>query len=161
VGRDEPGGRKKCEAPRVSQPLVDRLSPKMQAKLTLLVRNRAQSDTTGTGVDVLLEMSGSPVAIQEGFRALRAGGRASLLGIPTEWVPLDLVNEVIFKGVTVQGIYGRRMYETWAQMTALLTHGGLNLEALFGEQKPFEDFENAFRLLQGGFADKVLLTPHA
>jgi threonine 3-dehydrogenase len=106
-------------------------------------------------------MSGSSVAIHEGFHALRAGGRASLLGIPTEWVPLDLVNEVIFKGVTVQGIYGRRMYETWAQMTAWLTHGGLNLEALFGEQKPFEDFENAFRLLQSGFADKVLLTPHA
>jgi threonine 3-dehydrogenase len=121
---------------------------------------RIKSDTNGTGVDVLLEMSGSPVAIQEGFRVVRAGGRVSLLGIPTEWVPLDLVNEVIFKGVTVQGIYGRRMYETWVQMTALLRNGGLNLEPLFGEQRSFEDFAEAFRLLQGGFAGKVLLTPH-
>jgi len=64
-------------------------------------------ETDGTGVDVLLEMSGNPTAIQQGFKALRAGGRASLLGIPTESVPLDLVNDVIFKGATVQGIYGR------------------------------------------------------
>ena len=56
------------------------------------------SETDGTGVDVLLEMSGNPTAIQQGFKALRAGGRASLLGIPTESVPLDLVNDVIFKG---------------------------------------------------------------
>ncbi|HKE09029.1 MAG TPA: L-threonine 3-dehydrogenase, partial [Candidatus Acidoferrum sp.] len=68
--------------------------------------------TGGTGVDVLLEMSGVSSAIQQGFKALRAGGRASLLGIPTENVPLDLVNDVIFKGATVQGIYGRRMYQT-------------------------------------------------
>src|SRR5271167_155682 len=68
--------------------------------------------TNGTGVDVLLEMSGNPTAIQQGFKALRAGGRASLLGIPTENVALDLVQDVIFKGATVQGIYGRRMYET-------------------------------------------------
>src|SRR5437879_11660645 len=53
-----------------------------------------KSETSGTGVDVLLEMSGNPAAIQQGFRALRAGGRASLLGIPTESVPLDLVNDV-------------------------------------------------------------------
>src|SRR5208283_3843119 len=70
------------------------------------------AETQGTGVDALLEMSGNPTAIQQGFKALRAGGRASLLGIPTESVPLDLVNDVIFKGATVQGIYGRRMYET-------------------------------------------------
>src|ERR1700756_306999 len=81
---------------------------------------RIKAETSGTGVDVLLEMSGNPAAIQQGFRALRAGGRASLLGIPTESVPLDLVNDVIFKGATVQGIYGRRMYETWVEMTALL-----------------------------------------
>src|ERR1700742_3131308 len=73
--------------------------------------------TNGTGVDALLEMSGNPTAIQQGFSALRAGGRASLLGIPTENVPLDLVKDVIFKGATVQGIYGRRMYETWVRLT--------------------------------------------
>jgi threonine 3-dehydrogenase len=118
------------------------------------------AETGGTGVDALLEMSGNPTAIQQGFKALRAGGRASLLGIPTETVPLDLVNDVIFKGATVQGIYGRRMYETWVQMTSLLKAGRLNLEPLFGERTLLDKFENAFSLLQGGLAGKILMYPN-
>ena len=121
---------------------------------------RILAETGGTGVDALLEMSGNPTAIQQGFKALRAGGRASLLGIPTENVPLDLVNDVIFKGATVQGIYGRRMYGTWVQMTALLKAGRLNLEPLFGEREPLEKFEDAFAKLQGGLAGKILLYPN-
>src|SRR3984957_17705644 len=117
------------------------------------------ADTSNTGVNVLLEMSGNPPAIQQGFAALRAGGRASLLGIPTEAVPLDLVNDVIFKGATVQGIYGRRMYATWVQMTALLKAGRLNLEPLFGERTSLEKFEDAFKLLRGGLAGKILMYP--
>jgi threonine 3-dehydrogenase len=118
------------------------------------------AETSGTGVDVLLEMSGVPSAIQQGFKALRAGGRASLLGIPTENVPLDLVNDVIFKGATVQGIYGRRMYQTWVQMTALLKAGRLNLEPLFGEKIALEKFEDAFSKLQNGLAGKILIYPN-
>jgi len=121
---------------------------------------RILGETNKTGVDVLLEMSGNPAAIQQGFKSLRAGGRASLLGIPTENVPLDLVNDVIFKGATVQGIYGRRMYGTWVQMTALLKAGRLNLEPLFGERTTLDKFENAFSLLQGGLAGKILLYPN-
>jgi threonine 3-dehydrogenase len=118
------------------------------------------AETDGTGVDALLEMSGNPTAIQQGFKALRAGGRASLLGIPTENVPLDLVSDVIFKGATVQGIYGRRMYETWVQMTSLLKAGRLNLDPLFGERASLDKFENAFTLLQSGLAGKILLYPN-
>src|SRR5229473_1958431 len=121
---------------------------------------RILAETNGTGVDALLEMSGNPMAIQQGFKALRAGGRASLLGIPTENVPLDFVNDVIFKGATVQGIYGRRMYETWVQMAALLKAGKLNLEPLFGERASLDKFESAFILLQGGLAGKILLYPN-
>jgi threonine 3-dehydrogenase len=122
--------------------------------------NKILEATGGTGVDVLLEMSGVPTAIQQGFKALRAGGRASLLGIPTENVPLDLVNDVIFKGATVQGIYGRRMYQTWVQMTALLKAGRLNLEPLFGETVALENFEAAFSKLQNGLAGKILIYPN-
>jgi threonine 3-dehydrogenase len=116
--------------------------------------------TGGTGVDVLMEMSGNPAAIQQGFKALRAGGRASLLGIPTENVPLDLVQDVIFKGATVQGIYGRRMYDTWVQMTALLRAGRVNLQPLFGEKVELENFETAFARLQNGLAGKILMYPN-
>ena len=116
--------------------------------------------TGGTGVDALLEMSGNPGAIQQGFKVLRAGGRASLLGIPTENVPLDLVQDVIFKGATVQGIYGRRMYNTWVQMTALLKAGRVNLQPLFGERLDLEDFEDAFAKLNRGLAGKILMYPN-
>jgi threonine 3-dehydrogenase len=119
---------------------------------------RIKSETNETGVDVLLEMSGNVAAILQGFRALRGGGRASLLGIPTETVPLDLVNDVIFKGVTVQGIYGRRMFETWVQMTALLKSGQVKLDPLFGEQRSLENFEDAFDLLRSGYPGKIMLS---
>ncbi|HLQ00396.1 MAG TPA: L-threonine 3-dehydrogenase [Candidatus Limnocylindria bacterium] len=121
---------------------------------------RIKKDTAGTGVDVLLEMSGNQGAIAQGFRALRAGGRASLLGIPSNPVSLDLVNDVIFKGATVRGIYGRRMFETWVQMTSLLKAGRLNLDPLFGERTSLEKFDEAFSLLQGGHAGKVLFYPN-
>ena len=116
--------------------------------------------TDGAGVDVMLEMSGHPDAIHKGFQMLRPGGRASLLGIPKDPVMLDLVNDVIFKGATVQGIYGRRMFETWVQMTELLKHGRLNLEPLFKERMPLEKFDDAFSLLESGQAGKILFYPN-
>jgi threonine 3-dehydrogenase len=115
--------------------------------------------TGGTGVDVLLEMSGHPDAIHQGFHMLRAGGRASLLGIPTQPVTFDLVSDIIFKGAVVQGIFGRRMFETWVQMTALLKAHRLNLELLFREKLGLDQFAQAFSLLHGGRAGKVLFYP--
>ena len=116
--------------------------------------------TRGTGVDVLLEMSGHPTAIQQGFRMLRAGGRASLLGVSSQPVTLDLVSDIVFKGVTVQGIFGRRMFETWVQMTELLKAGRLNLEPLFRERLSLDRFADAFALLEKGQASKILFYPN-
>lgn len=124
------------------------------------VAGRIRSETEGSGVDVLVEMSGHPAAIRQGFAALRAGGRASLLGIPKEPVTLDLVNDVIFKGATVQGIYGRRMYKTWVQMTALMKAGRINLDPLFGVSFPLERFEEGFELQGKGETGKVFLHPN-
>ncbi len=117
-------------------------------------------DATRGGADVFLEMSGHPAAIHQGFQMLRSGGRASLLGIPKETVTLDLVNDVILKGATVHGIFGRKMFETWVQMTELLKHGKLNLEPLFNERLPLEKFADAFSLLEAGKAGKILLYPN-
>jgi len=122
---------------------------------------RAVLDATGgTGVDVLLEMSGEEAAIKQGLQMLRLGGRASLLGLPSRDVTLDLVGDVIFKGATVQGIYGRRMFETWVQMTELLRHKRLNLEPLFGIRVPLDGYADAFSKLKHGLAGKVLLYPN-
>ncbi|HKO04702.1 MAG TPA: L-threonine 3-dehydrogenase, partial [Candidatus Acidoferrales bacterium] len=101
---------------------------------------RVRAETDGAGVDVLLEMSGNPAAIRQGLKMLRPGGRASLLGIPSEPVTLDLLEDVIFKGATVLGIYGRHMFETWLQMSALLRDGKLNLEPLFKERLRLGDY---------------------
>jgi threonine 3-dehydrogenase len=116
--------------------------------------------TAGAGADVVLEMSGNPGAIQQAFKMLRGGGRLSLLGLPTEPVTLDLVPDVIFKGATVQGIYGRRMYDTWYRMLALLKAGALNLDLIISDRLPLEQFEKAFDLLGQGQASKVLLYPN-
>src|ERR1700722_12435301 len=116
--------------------------------------------TDGAGVDVLLEMSGNPNAIHQGFQMLRNGGRASLLGIPNRPVELNLVADIIFKGATVHGIYGRRMFETWVQTTELLKAGRLNLEPLFKERMPLDKYAEAFALLESGEAGKILFYPN-
>jgi threonine 3-dehydrogenase len=116
--------------------------------------------TGGAGADVVLEMSGNPKAIQQAFQLLRAGGRLSLLGLPTEPVTLNLVPDVIFKGATVQGIYGRRMYDTWYRMLALLKAGVLDLDVIISDRLPLEHYERAFALLAKGAASKILLYPN-
>ncbi len=112
--------------------------------------------TGGTGVDVLLEMSGHPAAIEQGFSLLRTGGRASLLGIPSKPVEMDLAREIIFKGATVQGINGRKMYETWFQMEALLASGKLNLEPVITHRLKLSEFTHAMEFLKSGEAIKVV-----
>jgi threonine 3-dehydrogenase len=91
---------------------------------------------------------------------LRPGGRASLLGLASQAVTLDLVSDIIFKGATVQGIYGRRMFETWVQMTALLKSGKLKLDPLFSDRFPLDRFADAFKLLQAGQGEKLLFYPN-
>ncbi len=115
--------------------------------------------TGGTGVDVLLEMSGHPEAIRLGFAVLRTGGRASLLGIPSRPFELDFAKDIIFKGAIVQGINGRKMFETWFQMEALLATGKLNLEPAITHRLKLSEFHQAMELLQSGEAIKVVMRP--
>jgi threonine 3-dehydrogenase len=114
--------------------------------------------TEGVGVDVLLEMSGHQDGIRTGFQALRLGGRASLLGIPSRPVTIDLAEDVIFKGATVLGINGRKMWETWFQMSALLKGGKLDLDPVISHTMPLRDFDKAMALLKSGEASKIVLT---
>lgn len=117
----------------------------------------ARRATSNQGAEVLLEMSGHPVAIRQGFAALRNGGTAALLGLPSKPVEIDLPNDIIFKGATVLGINGRRMFETWYQVESFLLSGRLELEPIITHQIEMEDFEKGFRLMQSGEAIKVVL----
>jgi threonine 3-dehydrogenase len=123
------------------------------------VEEQILEETGGTGVDVLLEMSGHPAAIRTAFSLLRTGGRASLLGIPSKPFELDFARDIIFKGAIVQGINGRKMFETWFQMEALLATGKLNLEPAITHRLKLSEFSQAMQLLQSGEAIKVILKP--
>jgi len=115
-------------------------------------------DATGhLGAEVLLEMSGNPTAIRQGFQALRNGGTAALLGLPAKEVAFDLANDIIFKGATVIGVNGRRMFETWYQVQDFVLSGKLDLEPIITHQLEFANFEQGFRKMQSGEGIKVVL----
>lgn len=113
--------------------------------------------TGGDGADVLLEMSGSGQAIDSGLRMVRNGGRAALLGIPSDNVNINLAERIIFKGLTVLGINGRRMFETWYQAQALVRSGRIDLRPIITHILPFEQFDRAFELMHSGEAAKIVL----
>jgi threonine 3-dehydrogenase len=114
-------------------------------------------ETRGEGVDVLLEMSGAPAAMDEGFRALRNGGTAALLGLPARSVDFDFNANIIFKGCKVLGINGRRMWQTWYQMEELLLSGRLELEDIITHEFPIDQFDKAFDTMIRGEGIKVLM----
>ena len=117
--------------------------------------------TGGGGPHVLLEMSGHPKAISDGFAALRNGGTAAMLGIPPDDIQFDLTNGVIFKGATVLGINGRKMFETWYQMENLLLSDRLQLDPIITHEIEMEDYESGFKMMQSGEAIKVVMKiPH-
>lgn len=115
--------------------------------------------TEGEGVDVLLEMSGAPSALREGFQLLKPGGEAALLGLPGRPLEFDFDNLFIFKGLTVYGVIGRRLWETWYQARGLLRAKAVDLSPVVTHRFSLEDFEKAFELMTSGQCGKVILSP--
>jgi threonine 3-dehydrogenase len=113
--------------------------------------------STGTlGVDVVLEMSGVASAIHQAFALVRDGGRVQLLGIPAKPMELDLATEIIFKGITIYGVVGRRMYETWIQMTQFLRAGQFDPTPVITHRFPLERYDDAIAAIKSGSAGKVV-----
>lgn len=119
--------------------------------------------TEGVGVDVVLEMTGSQQAIDEGLQVIRKGGRFSAFGLPAGPVQLDLANGVVFKGARILGINGRLMWETWFQMAGLLRSGKLDPRPIITHRIPLDDFERGFAALDAADrrAGKVVMFPDA
>lgn len=111
----------------------------------------------GEGVDVLLEMSGAASAFDQGFRAMRNGGTAAILGIPSKPITWNITEHVVFKGATVLGINGRKMFETWYQMEELLLSGKLELDDIITHEFPLEQFEKAHETMISGAGIKVVM----
>jgi threonine 3-dehydrogenase len=128
----------------------------IDAREDVVARLRAATD--GDGVDVVLEMSGAEAALHTGLRALTNGGRISLLGTHAKPATIDVSAEMIFNGIRVYGITGRRMWETWYRTTALLEEG-LDLSPIITHRLPLEQYADAFELVAAGHAGKVVLLP--
>ena len=107
------------------------------------------------GFDVGLEMSGNPAAFREMLANMAHGGQIAMLGIPSEDIAIDW-NTVVFNMLTIRGIYGREMYETWYMMTVLL-QSGLDISPVITHRIDAEDFEEAFAIARSGQAGKVVL----
>lgn len=129
------------------------LNPKNEDPVTFI-----KDLTQGRGVDVLLEVSGNPGAIKQGFASLRKAGTASLLGIPSKPVEFDIANDIVFKSIVVKGINGRRIWDTWFKGQALLAKG-VDLSKLITHKMPLEEIEKGLELMKAGECGKVILYP--
>ena len=107
------------------------------------------------GFDVGLEMSGNPVAFREMLENMCHGGKIAMLGIPSEPIEINW-NTVIFNMLTIKGIYGREMYETWYQMTVML-ESGLNIKPVITHKFHCSEFEKGFEVMHSGQSGKVVL----
>jgi threonine 3-dehydrogenase len=146
----------------VSEPNAYRrgIATAMGATLTLDPRERTlESAFAGLdmveGFDVALEMSGNPSALRAAIAAMAHGGGIAILGIPTEEISLD-VNAIVFKMLTLRGIYGREMYETWYKMTVML-QSGLDITPAITHRFGFREFEAAFAAARAGDSGKVIM----
>jgi threonine 3-dehydrogenase len=122
------------------------------------VEAEIRRETGGTGVDVVLEMSGAEAAVHQAFRIATNGGRVSLLGVPSRPITLDFSDAIIFRGLRVYGITGRQLWGTWYKTAALLREG-LDVSPIITDRLPLSRYEEAFDLLAQGVAGKVVLQP--
>ena len=136
------------------------LARKMGASIALNVSSGSIDQTMKDlgmeeGFDVGMEMSGNPSAIGDMLRTMHHGGNVALLGIPPAETAIDW-NQVIFKGLTMKGIYGREMFETWYKMSSML-QSGLNIEPVITHRFALADYQQAFDLMESGQSGKIIL----
>jgi threonine 3-dehydrogenase len=136
------------------------LARRMGATLALDPRERDLADVQlelnmTEGFDIGLEVSGNPDALRSMISNMAHGGRMAVLGIPTAEIALDF-NPIIFNMLTLKGIYGREMYETWYQMTVML-QSGLDIRPVITHRFSHRDFEEAFAIARSGESGKVIL----
>ena len=108
------------------------------------------------GFDIGLEMSGNPYAFKDMLQNMCHGGKIAMLGIPANPSPMDWT-QVIFNMLTIKGVYGREMYETWYKMSVMI-QSGLNIEPVITHRYHYTDFEKGFAAMESGMSGKVVLS---
>jgi threonine 3-dehydrogenase len=137
------------------------LARKMGATRTVDVRTETLADVQAQlgmveGFDVGLEMSGNADAFRDMLRNMAHGGKIAMLGIPTTEIAIDWT-QVVFNMLTIHGIYGREMYETWYKMTVML-QSGLDISPVITHRLHFTEFEKGFEAMRSGQSGKVILS---
>ena len=107
------------------------------------------------GFDVGLEMSGNQIALDQMVEAMTMGGRVAMLGIPPGKSPVDW-SRIVFKAITIKGVYGREIFETWYKMIAMLQNG-LDVSGVITHHFKVDDFEEGFAAMKSGQSGKVVL----
>ncbi len=120
------------------------------------VVKRVFEETKG-GADVVLEFSGNEIAFNQALKYVKPGGKLSLLGVFSKDAIIDL-NEVVFKGITMYGVTGRKMYENWQQIASLLEAKKLHLDKIVTHYLKFEEMDKAFEIMKNKDCGKVVLT---
>ena len=123
------------------------------------VISRVLEETDGRGVDVVGEFSGNKTAIEQCFKYIKPGGGLSLLGIPSKDITIDLATDVVFKGISIYGVVGRKIYETWHQVKDLIDRKVLNLDKIITHVMPLSDVEKAAEIMRSGDSGKIVLVP--
>jgi len=118
---------------------------------------RMRELTGGNGADVVCEMSGHPSGHQQAFAAARLGGRVNFLGTPSQTTEVNFARDVIFKGLTLYGVTGRRMYDTWQQMFRFLRAGQFDPRPVITHRFPLDRISDAIQVIKDGQAGKVIL----
>src|SRR5262245_50118463 len=136
------------------------LASKMRVDLALNIKQMSIAQAQKKlgmkeGFDVGMEMSGSSAAFRDMLHNMAHGGRIAILGIPSGEIAIDW-REVIFNMLTIKGIYGRQMYETWYKMTVLL-QSGLDIRPVITHRYSYREFDEAFRVMRSGNSGKVIL----
>ncbi|MBU0531931.1 L-threonine 3-dehydrogenase [Candidatus Micrarchaeota archaeon] len=121
------------------------------------VRKEIMDATNGAGADVFLEMAGSPGAMQDGLATLRPGGRASILGVFSKPFEIDVTNDIVFKGIQLNGVNGRKMFDSWYKSKSFLPK--MNLEKLVTHKFKLTEIEKGFDVLLNHDGMKVVLEP--
>jgi threonine 3-dehydrogenase len=118
---------------------------------------RVRELTGGEGVDLVCEMSGHPSGHAQALAAARIGGRVNLLGTPSRTTEVDFARDIIFKGLTLYGVTGRKMYQTWHQMLRFLRAGQVDPRPVITHRFPLEQIADAIQVIKDGQAGKVIL----
>ena len=127
--------------------------------LTEDVVKRVLEETNGLGADVVGEFSGNKGAIELAFKYVKAGGGLSLLGLPAKSIDVDFSRDVINKGLSIYGVTGRRIYDTWYQVRDLLDSGKLHLDKIITHKLPLRDINKAAEIMGSGECGKIILFP--